>query len=95
MALVKLCVGGYVNTDAVGAVEVDVQFDEESSTRTKTTRVMDRTGLNVLMEVQTTVSSVTPNHDRNAVIRDNFIHDEVIAAIRECRDAKDWVDPDQ
>jgi len=94
MALVKLCVGGYVNTDAVGAVEVDVDMDEATQTRVTTTRVLDGTGQNVLLEIQTSVSSVIPNPSPNAVMRDNFIHDEVIAAIRDRRDARDWVDPD-
>ena len=46
------------------------------------------------MEIQTSVPSVIPNPSPNAVKRDNFIHDEIISAIREIRDARDWVDPD-
>lgn len=95
MALVKLCIGGYVRTEAVGAVQVDVDFDHAAETRTKTTRVMDSTGQNELLTIQTIVSTVTPNSDPNAVKRDNYIHDEIIAALREERDARIWEEPSQ
>lgn len=93
MALVRVCRDAYVNTDAVGAVEVDQEFDEEAKTRSTTTRVLDLTGQNVLMEILTTVSTVIPNSNENEVKRDNFIHEEVLAALRESRDARDWVAP--
>jgi len=95
MGLIKVCDGGYVRTEAVGAVDVDRVLDENSDVRTTTTTIWDLTGQNVLTSIVTQVSTSLPNNYKYAVRRDNFIHDEAVAAIREERDALEWVDPQE
>lgn len=95
MELIKVCDGRYVRVESVGAVDVVRVLDENAKIRTTTTTIMDLTGQNVLSFIETEVSTVIPNSYKYAVMRDNFIHDEVIAAIREERDAREWVDPEE
>ena len=95
MGLIKVRDGGYVRVESVGAVNVDRVLDENAKIRTTTTTIKDLTGQNVLSSIETEVSTVIPNSYKYAVMRDNFIHDEVIAAIREKRDALEWVDPEE
>lgn len=90
MAIVRVFGNHYLNPSWVGKIEFAQSFDKES--RTSVTTVFDSTGQVTMSAFQTTVKTPAPTSDPDAVKRDNFVHAEIVAALNECRDAKEWSD---
>jgi hypothetical protein len=80
----------YLNPDAVGMLVLNPTFGEE--VRTNQTLVYDLTGKNVLCEYATVVSLTEDarQRDPNVVVRDNFLHHEIVASLNERRNARTW-----
>lgn len=89
MPLVKVFGNTYLNPNSVGKVELQPTFNQAN--RTNVTTVYDLTGQNVLLRAETTVATPAPNHDPDAVARDNHVHAEIIAALTSGRDAQPFV----
>ncbi len=85
LALVRIFGGTYINPDAVGMVEKDMSFHEQN--RSTVTTIKDLTGSHVITSLSTKVYTGNDNTDKLAVKRDNFVHEEIVAAISQKRDA--------
>ncbi|WP_346825064.1 hypothetical protein ACEN2Y_00770 (plasmid) [Ralstonia solanacearum] len=68
------------------ARKVDQQCKVDAGRRFTGTYVYGRDNQDVLLAAETDIHI----DDRSAVKRDNFVHDEILAAIREGRDARMW-----
>ena len=92
MNLVKIHGDVFVNPSCVGMVTFKVKFSEATGnqTRTNTTTVFDRSGKAELTKFETTVSTASDNLDKNAAKRDNFLHAEIIRALKLGEDARCW-----
>jgi hypothetical protein len=91
MTLVRVFGNVYLNPSCVGKVEFNMRF--EDGKRTSTTTIYDVTGQHSLLVAETDVSTPAPASDPNAVRRDNHVHQEIVAALRGRRDAKQWSEP--
>ena len=91
MALVRVSGNVHLNTACVGKTDHNRVFTDTS--RTSTTTVFDVTGQHKLFEYVSTVNTERDNPDKDAVKRDNHAHEEIVAAIREVRDANPFPDP--
>lgn len=90
MNLVRVFGNVFLNPSCVGKIEFKVSF--ESGARTSTTTAYDVTGQHTLLTAQTVVST-SPSaceRDPDGIRRDNHVHQEILAALREERDAKLW-----
>jgi len=88
MTLVKVFNNVFLNPSCVGKIEFDVTRTD--NTRISTTTVYDVTGQHTLLTARTDISiSIFPN-DLDTVLRDDFVHREIVAALREGRDARQW-----
>lgn len=91
MTIVRVFGNTHLNTACVGKITVDHKFPEPS--RITTTTVFDVTGQHALLTAQTTVQTgAQSSSELCAVERDNFVHAEIIASIKEGRDAREWSD---
>lgn len=88
MTLLRVFNNVYLNPSCVGKIEFEMDFGDGK--QTFTTTVYDVTGQNSLLMAQTEIPSSAPASDPNAVRRSNFIHQEIVEALREGRDAKQW-----
>ncbi|MCD5326709.1 hypothetical protein ACFFU8_18415 [Chromobacterium piscinae] len=86
MALIKAISNYFVNPEHVGHVKQNVKFDTPNSTRTRITIVYGASGQDVMFEVKTTIRT----DDQIGIKVDNLLHDEIILAISEQRDAKGY-----
>lgn len=88
MPIVKVFANSHVNPAHVGTVTVDVVMDDAVRTRTTRTRIFDATGQNLMLICETTVSTDSSVRGvMRAVKIDNEVHAEILAALREGRDA--------
>lgn len=90
MTMVRVFDNTYLNPSCVGKVEYKMTFGDDK--RTSTTTVYDMTGQHALLTAKTEVptSISARERDPNAVSRDNHVHQEIVAALREGRDARQW-----
>lgn len=88
MALVRVYGHTYLNPACVGKVVFTPKFNDGES-RTNTTLAYDVTGVELLC-VETTVPTPAPRNDPHAVKRDNHAHAEIVKALHEVHDAKDY-----
>lgn len=93
MTLVCVLGNTHLNPHCVGKVTFDVTV--KGNLRLSTTTVFDRTGQNVLARFETTISLERDNPDKNAIIRDSFIHAEIIRAIKSGEDARKFDESSQ
>ena len=91
MAIVRVINGVYLETDCVGKIESESH--EDRFTRTKKTKIFDVAGKHILFERVTVVGIASDNTDPVEVECDDHIHREILFAIREKRDAVDFVKP--
>lgn len=93
MSLVRVFDNVYLNPSAVGKVEFKVAYSENR--RTSITTVYDVTGQHTLLTAKTEVSTSLSAYDSDpdAVRRDNHVHHEIVAALNEGRDARQWTTP--
>jgi hypothetical protein len=88
MSLIKVFGNTYLNPHCVGKLTLKVTFDTAS--RTNLTIVYDATGQQELARLETTVSTAPDNADKQSVQRDNFYHSEIVRALNEADDARDF-----
>lgn len=86
MAMIRVFGNIHLNPYWAGKVTLKVDFLEGK--RENTTTVFDHTGQNELACIKTTISVESDNPDKNAVERDNFVHDEIIRALNLWEDAR-------
>lgn len=85
MPIVRVIEGVFINVDQVGLVRHFSAITQGK--RTMTTIIHDRTGQNVLFKHQTEIDTTAPDHNPDAVTRDNHYHDDIIRALRHGTDA--------
>lgn len=91
MAIVRVFGNTYLNPEQVGKLTQTISA--EDSTRTYITEVFDLTGVNLLLRAKTEVSTEPSTTDPHQVKRDNFFHEQIVAAINSRADAKKWEEP--
>lgn len=87
--LVNVFNNTYLNSAAVGKLELVT--NHKDGTRTNRTTIYDLTGQNILGIFESKVSPNESSADRHeAILRDNFHHHEIIRAIKEGTDARNY-----
>ena len=96
MKLVRVCGGAYLNAECVGRLEQSSRLADNGRGCLRKTIVFDFAGA-VLLEYESEAwLPCFRKHaeDQHAMERENFRHDEIVLAIREGRDARNWTDED-
>ena len=87
MTIVRVFGHTYVNPANVGKVTFEVSFPE--TVRKNVTTLFDLHG-GIICSLETTVVIPSITGDQGPIKKDNFLHEETIAAIREGRDARQY-----
>lgn len=88
MPLIRVFGNTYVDTSWIGKVEHEATFPKGK--RVSVTTIFNHTGKDELAKFTTEISTEMDNPDKNALKRDNFLHEEVIRAIRLGVDARQF-----
>ncbi|MFZ6638551.1 hypothetical protein ACO0LL_02365 [Undibacterium sp. TC4M20W] len=88
--LIKVSENTYVNPDAIGRLTIDK--DSSGGGRRSLTTIVDMSGQNTLATISTSVhpSSYEAEKKKLLLRKDDFIHAEIVLAIKERRDIRDW-----
>lgn len=85
MTIFRIFNNTYVNPSNVGRMTFEVLFTDES--RISVTTLFDLQG-QIIDSIETVVTLSTVSDNQAAVKKDNFFHEEIIASIKEGRDAR-------